>query len=70
MINLLYNYVIIDENYCVTGAITSSYEVPLNTYISVPDARDEYIGTYYNPEDGNFYYDAEYTQIFDINTVI
>ena len=69
-INLLYNYVIIDENYCVTGAVTYSCEVPLDNYITVSDARDEYIGKYYNSEDGLFYYDTEYTQIFNIEDVI
>lgn len=66
---LEYNYVIIDENYCCVGSVTSSVVVPLDTYILVPDARNEYIGKYYNPEDGLFYYDREYTEFFDIDAI-
>ena len=66
---LEFNYAILNDQYRCVGCKTYSYEVPLDNFIPVPDARNEYIGTYYNPADGNFYYDSAYTQIFDITTI-
>lgn len=58
--NLLYNYAVLDENYRCTGCGTYSYQVPLDNFIPVPDARDEYVGTYYNPSTDLWYEDASY----------
>lgn len=68
---LLYNYakIRLDSGLCV-GCKTYSYEIINDAYIPVPDARNEYIDKYYNRADGLWYYDAAFTQIFDINTVI
>ena len=63
-VNLPYNYAVIDENYRCTGCGTYSYEVPLDNFIPVEVSSDEYIGKYYNPEDGLFYYEPEYINVF------
>ena len=60
-INLLYNYAVIDENCCCTGCGTYSYRVPLDNFIPVPDARDEYIDKYYNRDTDLWYEDASMT---------
>lgn len=52
-----------------TACMTTSYQINMAGYILVPRANDAYIGKYYNFEDGNFYYDPEFTQIFDINAI-
>lgn len=62
---LQYIYAIIDENNCCVGCRTCSYEVPWDTYIPVPVLTDDYIGKYYNPADGLFYYEPEYITVFD-----
>lgn len=68
---LQYNYakIRIDSGLCV-GCMTASYVINNDAYILVPDARDEYVGKYYNRADGLWYYDSDFTQIFDINSVI
>lgn len=63
-VNLPYNYAVIDENYRCTSCGTHSYEVPLDNFIPVDVPSNEYIGKYYNPEDGNFYYEPEYINVF------
>ena len=67
---LQYNYakIRLDSGLCV-GCMTYSYEINNAAYIPVPRARDEYVGKYYNQQDGLWYYDAQFTQIFDINTI-
>lgn len=67
---LAYNYCIINlETGRCLASLTMSYEVINDAYILVPDARNEYVDKYYNREDGLWYYDAEFTQPFDINEV-
>ena len=61
---LAYTYCILDENNRCVGCRTYSYEVPLDNYIPVPRLGD-YIGKYYNPADGLFYYEPEYITVFD-----
>ena len=63
--NLAYNYAIINANYRCTGCKTYSYEVPLDNFIPVPSIHDDYIGKYYNPADGLFYFELEYITVFD-----
>lgn len=62
MINLAYNYakVRLDSGLCV-GCMTFSYEIINDAYISVPDARNEYVGTYYNFDTDLWYEDADFT---------
>jgi hypothetical protein len=62
---LQYNYAILDENDCCVGCMTYSCEVPLPTYVLVPDATNEYYGKYYNREDGLWYLDAARTQLWE-----
>ena len=68
-VNLQYNYAQIDpETKQCIGSFTCSYEIPIPTeYIPVPRASDEYYGKYYNFADENWYYDASYTEIFEID---
>ena len=60
--NLQYNYAVVDTE---TGRChacgTYSYEVPLYSYIPVPDASDDYIDKYYSFETGLWYVNAEMT---------
>lgn len=64
---LAYTYVILDANNRCVGCKTYSYEVPLQNYIPVPSLNDGYLGKYYNPTDGLFYYEPEYITVFDPN---
>lgn len=69
-INLQFNYAVINlgTGQCLACA-TFSYEIINDAYISVPDARDAYVGKYYNKETELWYYDAQFTQIFDIDSI-
>ena len=58
---LEYNYAILGENNRCVGCRTYSCEVPLDNYIPVPDARNEYVGTYYNPDTDLWYIDSAMT---------
>ena len=62
MINLAYNYakIRINSGMCVS-CMTYSYEIINDAYIPVPDAQDDYIGTYYNRDTDLWYEDAEMT---------
>lgn len=65
-VNYSYNYAIIDpDSYlCVeVCSITHAYNDP--TYIEIPTYNTNYIFKYYNPANGCWYYDSEYTQIWD-----
>lgn len=68
--NLEYNYAVINlqTGECLACA-TFSYQIINDAYIEVPYAYSEYRHKYYNQEDGLWYYDAEFTQIFDITTI-
>lgn len=63
---LAYNYCKIDieTGKCLFCA-TYSYEIPLENYIAVPTATDDYQGKYYNQADGLWYWDAEFTQLWE-----
>lgn len=70
MINLQYNYAYLDGNNCCVGCKTYSYEVPLNNYIPVPDARNDYIGKYYSFDTDLWYLDAAMTiEADDVNAM-
>lgn len=64
---LQYNYARIDSvtGQCL-GCFTCSYEIPIpNEYIEVPYATDDYIDKYYNVENGLWYHDSEFTQLWE-----
>lgn len=67
---LQYNYakIRLDSGLCV-GCMTFSYEIINEAYIPVPRASNEYAGKYYNQADGLWYYDADFTQIFDTSSL-
>lgn len=70
MTNLQYDYAVVepDTGYCYSCG-TYSYNVPLSNYIPVPNASDEYIGKYYSFETELWYYDSEFTEIFDTSSL-
>ena len=61
---LPYNYakIKLDSGLCV-GCATYSYEINNAAYISVPSASSEYVGKYYNQQDGHWYADAGFVQL-------
>ena len=63
---LQYHYAQIDPiTYQCVACFTSSDMIPIPTeYILIPRASDDYLDKYYNPDDGLFYYDPEYTEVF------
>ena len=65
-INLQYNYANVDPETGLCGScMTYSNQVPLSNYIEVPYATDDYIGKYYNFDNGLWYWDAEFTQLWE-----
>ena len=65
MINLQYSYAqVLETGECV-GCITSSTVVDHPLYIEVPNAESYYVGKWYNRETGLWYYDSQFTEIFD-----
>lgn len=62
---LQYNYAqILNTGECV-GCFTSSDMINHPNYIQVPVHTNNYIGKYYNFDDGLFYYEPEYITVFD-----
>lgn len=62
-VTLQYDYAVIDETtfQCV-ACLTSSYEVPLWTYIEIDDPSKDYMDHYYNYNGDKLWYeDAEFT---------
>lgn len=68
MMNYAYAYAEIDptDNMCV-GVHTTTYQSVDPNWVEIPEYNHDYCFKYYNWDDGQFYYDAEYTQIFDPN---
>lgn len=62
---LQYDYAIINEEGKCVGVMTYTCEVPLDTYILIPELNNDYYGKYYDRETETWFYDAEHTQIFD-----
>lgn len=62
---LQYNYAAITETGECTGCVTTSYEVNHPQWIEVPVANSDYVGKFYNFDDGLFYYEPEYITVFD-----
>ena len=67
---LPYNYakIRLDSGLCV-GCMTYSYEINNEAYIAVPRASSDYVGKYYNRQNGLWYYDQDMTQIFDTSSL-
>lgn len=62
---LAYHYAQIDlVTYECVGCFTCSYQINDPEFIQIASYKDEYVGTFYNPADGLFYYDSEYTRVF------
>lgn len=61
---LNYFYATIDANNCCVGVSTTSYEVPLNTYILIPVLTSEYMGKYYDRASGKWFYEPEFVTEF------
>lgn len=62
---LAYHYAQISlSNYECIGCFTCSYEITDPDFIRIPSYRSEYVGKYYNPVDGLFYYEPEYVTVF------
>lgn len=59
---LPYNYakIRLDSGLCV-GCKTYSSEIIHDTYIPVPHASDDYVGKYYNQQDGHWYADSAFS---------
>lgn len=66
IVNLEFKYAVINlqTGECLACA-TFSYEIINDAYIPVPHARSYYEHKFYNQADGLWYYDGEFTQIFD-----
>ena len=64
---LQYNYASIELPSCLcVGCGTFSYQVPLETYIVVPYATNDYIDKYYHfYGDKKWYHDAQFTQLWE-----
>lgn len=62
---LEYNYAVLNDNDQCVAVLTYSCEVPLDTYILIPNLNGDYMDKYYDRETGIWYYDAEHTEIFD-----
>ena len=64
--NLEYVYAIIDTSTGVClGTYTSSGEITGENFVPIPQLDDNYVGKYYNPADGLFYYEPEYITVFE-----
>lgn len=61
---LAFLYAVIDGNNCCVSVQTTSYEVPLNTYIPISVFTYDYMGKYYNRENGKWYYESEFVTEF------
>lgn len=63
---LAYHYAQIDlGTYECVACFTCSYEINHVEFVAVPSYRSSYVGTYYNPADGLFYFEPEYITVFD-----
>lgn len=64
-VNLQYNYAHINtETGLCDGCMTFSYSFTHPEWVEVPTLGD-YVGKYYNFDDGLFYYEPEYITVFD-----
>lgn len=64
---LEFNYAQIDENTgeCLT-TFTSSYQIPSSFagYVEIPVWTDDYVGKFYNRNDGLWYLTSDFSQIW------
>ena len=61
---LQYIYAIIDENNCCVGVVTGTNQVPLDTYILIPEFTYDYEGKYYDRATGKWFYEPEFITEF------
>ena len=61
---LAYWYAVIDGNNCCVSVRTTTFEVPLNTYVLIPVFTEDYMGKYYNRTNNKWYYEAEFVTEF------
>jgi hypothetical protein len=63
-VNLEFKYAIINlsTGECL-ACMTFSYEIVNDAYIPVPHADDDYVGLYYNQQDGIWYEDSGFTVV-------
>lgn len=65
-VNLQFSYVhVVPDTGLCTSSATFSYEINHPEWIAVPYAYSDYVGKYYNFDDGLFYYESEYITVFD-----
>lgn len=67
MINLQYNYAVINVNTGMCGACyTSTSYIEHPSYIQIPYTTNDYVRKYYNINgDQMWYWDAEFTQLWE-----
>ena len=63
---LAYHYaqINLETGECV-ACFTCSYEIPLPNYIRIPSYKGEYVGLFYNQQDGLWYTDGSFTVLTD-----
>lgn len=61
---LAYHYAVIDENNCCVSVLTSTYTVPLDTYVLIPLFTYDYMDKYYNRTSGKWFYEPEFVTEF------
>lgn len=60
-----YTYAIIDEDGCCYACRTYNIEIPLENYIPVTRVNEDYLDKYYNRENGMWYWDSSFTQLWE-----
>lgn len=65
-LNLEYRYAVINlsTGECL-GCMTCSYEIINDAYISVPHGNNDYVGSFYNQQDGLWYTTADFSELAD-----
>lgn len=61
---LAYHYAVIDGNNCCKSVRTSTFEVPLDTYILIPVFTYDYMGKYYDRASEKWFYEPEFVNEF------
>ena len=61
---LAYFYAVIDENNCCVSVLTTTYIVPLDTYIEISSLNYDYMDKYYNRENEKWFYEPEFVTEF------
>lgn len=63
---LAYHYAQINlgTNECI-ACFTCSYEINMDGFVAISSYHDDYVGKYYNFDDGLFYCEPEYINVFN-----